>query len=268
MTGSSAEYTMLYEMNPDRLQQLIMEQNGDSARAIVYKLDSEEFAIDRVYATSEYLKNRMKEYATEQGWLDIYGRNSGTVSDLKYEDGSIPFMDSLKWGTICEGLLTISTDGGDYELSSQNGELVQGTMCECCEEYFDEEELCFIEEYNYCESCISENFTCCEDCGDYRNNENSYYITDIDRYVCGDCKGDYYLCRDCGDAYSMDGIRTVDEDIDVCESCSEQYYYCENCKELVSKIDERGYCRDCENYHPIPVTCKESDTGKLAYEPQ
>jgi hypothetical protein len=158
MTGGCAECTKLYEMNPDKFQQLIMEQNGDSARAIVHKLDSGEFAIDRVYATSEYLKNRMKEYAAGQGWRNVYEVDGGTVSGLEYDDNCIPYMDSMIWGTVRGGLLTISTEeGGDCTLQNTDGTLENGSVCcENCGDNVSEDNVYYAEDGGYCEHCYSE----------------------------------------------------------------------------------------------------------------
>jgi hypothetical protein len=243
MTGNCAEYTKLYEANPDRFQQLVMIQNGDSARAIVHKLDDGTYMLDRIYGTCEYLKGKMRDYAVKQGW-PIRGKG-GTVSGLNYTDGEIPYMDTMIYYKIVNGLLTIGTCLSSYDgvLSNTDGEFCSGILCECCEEYYDEDHMTLIGDCDYCESCVSRDFTYCESCCEYCVNDDAIEITDINQYVCKYCAGnEYSYCESCDEYVSE--TQTLDGNTEVCNNCSEEHYHCYSCGDLVSET-ENGYCEDC-----------------------
>lgn len=242
MTGSCAEYTKLYEANPDRFQQLIIVQNGDSARAIVHKLDDGTYMLDRIYGTCEYLKEKMRDYGTKQGWSF---RGSGTISNLKYTDGEIPFADTMKDYKIIDGLLTIGTNLPYYDgtLDSTDGKFYSGIFCEYCEEYYDEDHIISVGDYYYCENCVSDNFTYCESCSEYCENEFVREVIDTGQYVCRHCAEDEYSCCESCNEYVSE-TQILDGDTEVCNDCSENHYHCDDCGDLVSKVED-GYCEDC-----------------------
>ena len=91
----------------------------------------------------------------------------------------------------------------------------------------------------------------CEDCGGYFFMDDSYYIEDENKHVCGDCIGNYYYCEDCENYFTRDNIHYIeDTDIYICDNCfdSGYYGYCEDCGECFT-TDALHYCEDDECYY-------------------
>lgn len=300
-SGGGPDCTLLYEQNPERFQMLTMHYFSDSARAIVHTFDNGQKMMDRVYSSSEQLKAQMKDYACEQNWLIGYGVNiagsTWKISDLEYQDGHIPYMDTMIWGEInSSGLLNISAYSGyDYELCSTDGSLVNGVLCEQCGESVCEDEQrqndngdaycvdCFNELYSFCEHCseyyiadevvhiedkdiyvcdycATNNFYQCEECGQYFSEIT--HIEDKNFDVCEGCMDDYSFCEDCG-TFNKDMTYIKSEDEYVCdENCVSNYYQCKKCDEYFVDVPADGLCEDCEE-NRIPVACKLDDTGNL-----
>lgn len=287
MTGSCANFTKLYEMNPDKIQMLTMYYMNDSARAILYKLDNDKgYYLDRVYASCKLLEDKMYAHADNNNWISYDNlpgktyeeKDSLVISDLMYEDGYVPYMDTFE-GTIFEHRLTLSR-GGDICLDSTSG-YIDGTgyTCEWCDEHIHEDDAVSVGDYTYCQYCVDNNFTFCERCNEYTNNNNAVKIEDKDMYVCQRCADNYYtVCQDCGEYNSEE--YTIIEDAAVCDGCTEsdKYVSCETCGEwFYEENTEDGYCEDCkpedeEDYSthaddPRPYTsCKTEDTKKLPLE--
>ncbi len=252
MTGSSADCVRLYVDNPTRFSQLIIEQNGDSARAMVFHLDNGDILVGRVYATCEYLKARIKDYAESQGWAP---RLSGTISGLEYTDGEIPFMDDLNQYRIDNNLLTIGTclPSGIGVLNSQDGNLEEQRPCCDCGEHVDEDD-CYSNENGelYCESCWHATYSYCDKCSHEVLREDIREV-DGDKYWCESCADRHaYQCEEC-EEYSTDTI-TIDDN-EYCQSCAERYPICEDCGEYVREANEQGHCEDCAIDHENEILC-------------
>lgn len=268
MTGNCADYTKLYESNPDRFSMLIMHNGNDSARAIVHKLDNGRFMLDRVYGTSESLKMSMQAYAQDKNWLwrtnfsmgsspvqdgdDTINHYDLCVSGLKFTDGEIPYMDTLNMGTICNNLLNIATQG-DIELCNTDGGLESGNICSNCNEYVCEDEACYANDGCYCQECYDEYYFSCERCSEICSNDDVICI-DESLYVCISCAEDnYYHCEDCGDWFS-EGVYVESESKTVCTSCLDEYFCCDDCNEYYSNDeyhakDDGSYCSSCVTDH-------------------
>lgn len=291
MTDCCAEHTKLYEMNPDKIQMLIMRYLNDSARAILYKLDNDKgYFLDRVYASNNLLEDKMYFYAEEKKWIsynNINGKSTEEkdtliISDLVYEDGHVPYMDTFN-GDIDGGKLTLSR-GGSICMDSTDGCIEGGGyVCEWCAEHVHEDDAVSIGNYAYCQYCIDEHFTFCERCHEYVNSDDAVLIKDINKYVCNHCvSGNYVLCEDC-ESYIEDDYVTVESERCICMDCSTstEYKECVECNEWFyeANINEDGYCNECEpeaedeeehSTHtddPRPfVSCKTDDTNKLPYK--
>jgi len=286
MTGDDAEYTRLYESNPDRFQQLIMVYGGNSARAIVHKLDDGQYLLDRVYSDSEELKESMRQYAIDHNWL--YRTFSGAascsvsngrpsdciVSGLWYENGKVPYMDTLTQYRIENGKLTIFHPAvdkrSDGSLDSTWGELEdEGSVtCENCGYRINIDSSYCVGDYSYCESCYNELFFCCESCQESCGRDDVVHIENTGEYVCQYCADTYYhQCWECDEYFSTDEVYTVDGDQLCCESCLNNYTQCKSCGCYFSTCDDDGHCENCQDDKPaknLPfVSCKESDTGEL-----
>ena len=270
MTGSCAEYTKLYEDNPDKFQMLTMHYMSDSARAIVHTFDNGEKMMDRVYASSEQLKSAMKDYARDHNWHVGYGcddpDSTWNISELNYTEGEIPYMDTMVYGRINHhdklDLSAYSSRGYDIDMQTTDGTLERNSICCCsCGENICEDEQRSIDEGDvYCNDCFNEAYSYCEYCEDYCAADSITHIEDRDIWVCNYCADHhYYRCEHCSDYFST-VTHIEDEDYDVCESCIDDYSYCEDCgtcnKNMTFiKSEDRDVCDEnclC-NYH----ICKE-----------
>lgn len=119
--------------------------------------------------------------------------------------------------------------------------------CECCGNRIDEDEVCWIGDYPYCNDCV----TYCERCGEYELNDDATWIPSEDRYVCRSCLEYYYVyCEDCDEYVSSENVTYIDEyDRYVCDDCLNRYYSeCKKCGNWVYNDDlsEDGLCENCE----------------------
>jgi hypothetical protein len=269
MTRACSEYTLLYEMNPDRFQMLIMRQFNTSARAIVHKLDNGDYYLDRIYSDSQTLVKAMCEYAKKQGWhyknthcLPSCDEHILKVSDLDWEDGHVPYQDTMIYGEITsENKLTISACDGDLELRSVNGYIVSET-CVCCGEHLNEDNL-FIEpdgNEHYCESCFCEHFTTCDFCGETVDNDDTVCLESEGVAYCDSCISEHtWHCNNCGSYFSNDiESISVRGDNVVCKNCADDYNYCERCGEYY-----KGDTFETKNHKIICKTCSEDYPGQL-----
>jgi len=263
MTGLDACYTRLYEMNPDRFQQLVMYHNNDSGRAIVHKLDNGSFLLDRIYASSGYIAEKMREYGRKQGWQirgEIKDFSVCIVSNLKYINGQVPYQDTLQYYRIEDKRLTIFhrwySSICDGILNSTTGQINEGIRCYCCEGYFDEDNVIYIDDNYYCESCVDKYYTCCEDCGDYIHNDDICLIEDKGFCVCDSCLRDNYTqCSVCNGWFKDDWVQVEDTGDYVCTSCADkEFTQCSSCSDYFSKkyvkVEDKDncyVCRECAN---------------------
>ena len=284
MTGCESCYTKLYEYNPDRFQQLVMFFVSDSARAIVHKLDNGKYLLDRVYSSSEHLKEEMKKYAAEKGWLwyddgatQIQFGNEGFIDDyseivvsgLVYEDGEVPYMDTFFKYKVVDGKLNIYHDKatGRYDgtLDSTEGITEDGVLCSYCEEIYNDRYIIVVNGDCICEDCLHDNFVHCDHCNTWRQNAEptviiSHSFSKMDMEVC-ECCIDFYLeCTKCEEWFREDDIETVGDNV-VCSKClSENYHKCEDCDEWFSKLTELK-CNEwvCDNCLKDYYKCRECD---------
>ena len=283
MTGDDCDCTKLYEMNPDRFQQLIMMYNDNSARAIVSKLDNGRYLMDRIYSDSETLKDKMFDYAEKQGWIyrtytksdkfDVSNGNSSEciVSGLEYEDGYIPYMDTLFKYCIENNRLTIFhkdvNKNSHGELDNTDGYLQASMYCDICDNRINEDNCFYVDDGVCCEGCYSENFFHCEYCEQDVSVDEQTFIEDKHIYVCRYCAEHHYSkCKECGNYFYS--VYTVDNDEQCCENCLDNYSKCEECGEYFSTLNKENLCEDCaenEISKNLPISIKSEDTitGRL-----
>lgn len=138
-----------------------------------------------------------------------------------------------------------------------------GYYCECCENWVDEEDVCWIGDTPYCRDCVSY----CEICDEYYLDGDGCWIESEERYVCDDCYREYYAaCDHCDGDFDKENMYWVEsEGIYVCEDCYENYYFtCSHCNEVYSNSEMHTthdgciICDDCyENYYFICEHCGE-----------
>jgi hypothetical protein len=247
MTEENAEFTRLYEMNPDRFEQLVAIYRNDSARAIVSTLDNgKKFCEPQPYGTSEFLRAKLREYRKEKGW-DKPLEEELIITGLDFEDGCVPYMDSFYYYRIENKKLNIyATQPNKYDgtLDNQNGYLENSSYCTCCEdsisggnEYIHNGEI-------YCEYCYNENFINCQYCEDTIYCEDSILVEDM--LICETCyKNETTECNNCNEIYFDDNMTEVQNNL-LCTGCTEECIYCKNCDELFPPDEiEDDLCEDC-----------------------
>lgn len=270
MAGSDHHKVGLYCMNPTRFQLAVMKLGMNSGRALLSKLDNGSFFMDRIYYDSVSLQEAMTDYAVKQGW---YYRNSDSscslnrhqlsrkdacdilhVSDLEWEDGRVPYMDTLVSGNINnQGKLDISANNGDIELCSCSGYIEAGgyTCDDCDDHYPDEDSVFFCAGRAVCRSCYYENYFTCDYCGNIRDNNELNEIVDMGISVCDNCTADYGVCDDCDD-HVLDRHYMENLDQTVCRACAVEYTQCDNCRNWAKNedIDENNECPECPDRDP------------------
>lgn len=280
MTGECAEYTRLYEMNPDRIGLFVMTAGNYSARAVLWTLDNGRTLLDRVYCNNEVIRELMKQHAIKENWLYKhsfnvldsdnnceYPKSKLVVSGLEYTDGCIPYMDTLTHGTENNGKLDVGYFDGSL-LDSQEGLLFCGNECYHCGEAFPEEEINMICDSLVCETCESELYFYCGNCCESYSLDDSHFIESEQSYVCDTCFEDYTFCDDCEEYYSNSNVSliTVDGvDKDVCDSCIDNFQECEcgQYQEFLNEVDngDKHVCDSClSDYHSCDSCCEYFST--------
>lgn len=125
MTGSDSYKVGLYASNPDKIALAVLKRYNNSARCIVWLADDGKKYYDKIYSDNHPADELLYKRLEKMEMIDIY-HNEGIniqVSDLKYNDGNLPYLDSLIYGKIKNNLLTLSTCEGDYDMQSTDGYL-------------------------------------------------------------------------------------------------------------------------------------------------
>ena len=206
MSGCDCHKTKLYEFNPDRYRQLVMFQVNDSARAMVVKLDNGDYLMDRIYTDSKHLINVMRDYARENGWYyrdsTSVGRcsigfngeecedyNIFKVSGLYYEDGAVPYADTLTRYEIASSdkldIFHKNVAAGEGILNNESGYLEDQYVCYHCGENAGADYVMVLNEI-VCVECANEHYGWCEECNEYCNQEDMQYVESVEQYVCED----------------------------------------------------------------------------------
>lgn len=152
----------------------------------------------------------------------------------------------------------------------------ESSMCDHCEEYFDDEDLYPVRDENgntiyVCASCRDSYYTYCDDCQEYWPEDMVHEVGDGD-FVCDRCREeDYEQCEDCGEYYRRDDMTEVHTrcgyEVWVCDDCrDEKYTECYECDEWFPNEDMyTAYRADgelvqvCEDCHDEYETCPHCD---------
>jgi hypothetical protein len=256
MTGSDSVCVGLYEINPDRFQQLIMRKDKNSARAIVHWLDNGRYFMDRVYSDNETLRDDMRKYAIKKGWgyrlcdkpgfydVENIDAENIIISGLLYEDGRIPYMDTLIKYLVKDERLVIFhpavAQAYDGYLQNTDGNLEDRYTCESCGDVINEDEIFYLWDCYYCEDCFNERGFCCSHCGELGWIEDGIEIQDSGETVCQYCADRCYgVCKDCGEYFGKL------EQGDYCSNCIDNHTFCIECGEESDDLDQGGMCQDC-----------------------
>lgn len=232
-------YLDIYVINPEVCRLLILKSPDNQelivGRALVWKLNTGETFMDRIYFTYESDVNLFKEYAQKNGWCYKKNQNSSESETIEFSPENIkketlnvelkyayydyyPYMDTFKY---LEGK-TLSNYGDGARLESTEG----GRGDEC--------ENCGGSGTVTCYECDGGGNWSCDDCSGSGDVE------------CSDCEGSGEV--DCSDCYGKG-----EKECDSCSGYGEKN--CQSCKGTGS-IDGQD-CQDCDASGK--VTCKDCD---------
>lgn len=255
MTGSNSNYTKMYEQNPKIFRLVIARTVKNSARALLSKLDNGLFLLDRIYSDSSGAYDILRSFGKSQKWLysesgcvyDFNGKECSkkdiTVSAVKYINGNVPYMDSLKYADYVDDNtlnLRASYDSHyDVCLETTNGYINDDNTDSCsnCNESFYTRNLvrAHDSDNHYCENCASDCLHFCENC---ENDIDGDITTVFSRrgneiMVCSDCyESDYTRCDNCGDVHHNSNI-VQNGDNSYCLDCNLENLEIENAKKEV-----------------------------------
>jgi hypothetical protein len=187
-------------------------------------------------AASLYIQTKGTHYADYKNFANC------SLSRIKYRENENMFI---------VGAEPICVNCGNRHLVSDNINCCSaGSICaDCGRRIYDEDDEFWVNDQCYCRDCV----TWCECCNEYYRNDDTTYIEDEDRYVCRYCRNDYYdYCEDCDSWYHRDNMWHIEgNDSWVCHNCRDDYYYCSNCGEYFTEDqvheDKHGnyYCDYC-----------------------
>lgn len=249
MTGCNSKYTKLYEMNPDRFEQIVVTYINDSARAILCTLDNGEKSCERIYGTSLLLRETLREYAKDNNFYneDTYIK---VMTGLNYKNGHVPYFDGFYYHKKDKGKLSIFTENKnkegyarsyDGDLSSTEGRLYPIDFCCNCSDVGSLQ----IQGDFYCESCAEEIFKYCDSCESYQSKDRSQIIQGD--FYCETCTLEYaFECLGCGTYFHYDDRQLLEND-ELCPVCyADRTETCNNCELVVySSNIEDGLCKEC-----------------------
>ena len=130
-------------------------------------------------------------------------------------------------------------------------------VCDCCGEYFSEDELYTVHDHygdtiEVCEYCRDRYYSYCDDCGEYYYNDDMTETAN-GSWVCSDCLESRYVRCYCCDRWVREdetytAVDSYGNEVSICESCADsQYGRCEDCESLVHEenveiaYDEHGH---------------------------
>ncbi len=152
------------------------------------------------------------------------------------------------------------------------------TCCDCCGEYYDEDELHYVydengDEIRVCDDCSDRYYVYCDECESYHYYGNMSYVQNDECYVCQNCLDHYYTyCERCDELVHIDSIMEVyneygDEE-HVCVNCAHHYYReCEHCNRMFHEdVMQDGLCPDCLSDAERAKEDEETVKEEIVYE--
>lgn len=223
----------------------------DANRAIVQQIVSELFNFPNRWKLSRGTQ-AIENYVYTEGthYADYEHFEQCTLSRVR---------DSENVNHITIGHDPICIECGGYHDTTENINCCHGNgyYCTHCGEWVDDDDTYWSHGDPYCGDCV----TWCECCDEYECNDDVYYITSENRYVCEYCFNNYYVeCLECGEYHHEDDVYYIEsENGYVCNNCfHEEYTTCYECGEYVRNddvIEHNGntYCEEC--FHKIAEPC-------------
>jgi hypothetical protein len=246
MTGHNGMRTDMYAVNEDRYQMIKADYCNQKARAMLVLLDNGNYFMDRVYASSRFIREIMLMYARKKRWWFKNGGNGSimktfnqyasnkdvVVSDLNFANGRVPYQDTLRRGYVKKGKLTISAHS-DYPyricITSTSGTIA-----------------------------IPKLHPCCVDGCTHSDVSGGMTLVGASKYVCNEHKSLFIQCRGCGYWKDKEGMVETTYGFDICANCAtHSWTQCYSCKTYEKKnhmhriAEDKLYCEECYNHEFI-----------------
>ena len=134
--GSCQDYLDIYVFNPQAVKLLVKfnEQKEVTGRALLWRLDSNELYMDRIYTHDPMDESIFKKWGQENKVDEYYGKWDGIDVRLPkmrkaWEDMEFPYMDTFQYGTLgAHGELILSNeqDMDDFTFTETDGSYTYG----------------------------------------------------------------------------------------------------------------------------------------------
>jgi hypothetical protein len=209
-----SKFLDIYSKNPNQVKMLVLKNEKGKAegRALVWKLDSGDLAMDRIYTSNEN-KSKFYTYANKNNILTSIPEGAEVTLDNKGEYEFYPYVDTLSYYDPESGIMTnieqeepwlhlISTDGSSTPANSVWSEINQEYIAGD-EVVYDENLDDYIYENQTKESFITEKSYYEKDMIKIELVNKSFYDVynyDYDIYVHEEIDSEYYLYTEM-DAY-------------------------------------------------------------------
>ncbi len=279
MTGYDCEKVGMYSSNTSIYCLLTMYSGNSNARAMVIKLDNGSFLMDRVYSDSSYLEDQMFFHAQKQGWYyrtytgagdyqislnggQITDYSDMTVSNVKYEDGQVPYADTLTQYENCGDTLNILHEQAngccDGILGDTDGYIIGGdySTCEDCEERIPDDDMNYVDQRMICGDCYTKHCFYCNYCETSHYDDDGHHVESMSATVCLTCLSQhFYCCDDCGDYHTEGEVNFTDEGCVCCHCYDGNYFTCEQCETVTENAERKEgsdgelYCETCIEDH-------------------
>lgn len=229
MNGDT-DYLSIYSHCPKVKIVVLLNGCGELAgRALLWQVDKDTALMDRIYVAQDHYYNLFLEYAKENGWItkksyssydnkrtfvrpngDVF--NSTIIIRTDTDFDQYPYIDTFSYGG--DGFLT--NDNGvsnviyEYGCTGGDRERINQSYCEHTGEYYDQDEVTYIERGRYAGYSIHQSFTVyCE------TDDNYYYEGDIGN-ILFEYEGNYYRTDD-DDFVEVDGDMVHTDDASYCD---------------------------------------------------
>ena len=206
-------------------------------RALLWSPEnSDKKYMDRVYFDSEITKLIFLKWGEDNGYVTKEDQkwDNFYVNNVYLEDGSVPYMDSLKhYDDSCNTLNIYNTS--EYFLEGTDGYFEGVFVCDVCGCRVDENTSVYSDYHGMyiCSSCLDSYMYCIDAC-DYIHYNDCFYCVTNEAYY----KYENELVYIDGSYYHM-----LDEDVRYCSGCEE--YFLSSDRDYTYNSDGDLICKSC-----------------------
>ena len=238
--NNDTAYLDIYKECPHLRIVVLLNGCGELAgRALLWQVDKDTTLMDRIYTNEDHYFPLFLAYANSHGWIHKVEYN--TYSDKRWfedKDGNrfnrtftihtgtdfryYPYIDTFSYGG--DGYLTnecTSSEYYEYVCTGGGREEMNRAYCEHSGEYYDEDDLHYIERGRYAGSSIHRDYTV------YCESDNNYYFEKEIGNILFEYNGDYYRLDD-DNFVEVDGDMVHTDDARYCD-LDDTYYYEYDC---------------------------------------